>query len=194
MKKKSLVLIGGGGHCKSCIDVIEQNNLFSIFGIIDLPEKLGNRILEYPVIGNDNDIPNLISKNSYFHITLGQISSATLRIKLFNLLKEHKANIPVITSPLAYVSKHAKIGEGTIVLHQAIINAGASIGVNCIINTKSLIEHDAKVGNHCHISTGAIVNGGVTIGDGTFYGSGAVSKEYINIPDSSFIKANSIVK
>jgi len=33
-----ILLIGGGGHCKSCIDVIEQECKFQIAGIADLGE------------------------------------------------------------------------------------------------------------------------------------------------------------
>ena len=33
---KDIVLIGGGGHCKSVIDVIEQEGRFKIIGIVEL--------------------------------------------------------------------------------------------------------------------------------------------------------------
>ena len=194
MNKPELILIGGGGHCKSCIDVIEQENNYVIAGIIDVPDKVGQLVLNYPVIGSDKDLEGFSKQYKNFIITLGQIKSAQKRIDLFNKLKELNVNVPTIVSPLAYVSKHAFVGVGSIIFHQVVINAGARIGNNCIINTKALIEHDANVGNHCHISTGSIVNGGVKIGDCSFYGSGAVSKEYIDIPAGSFIKANSIVK
>jgi len=49
--KPSILLIGGGGHCKSCIDVIEQKGRFAIAGIVDKPASVGGRILDYPVIG-----------------------------------------------------------------------------------------------------------------------------------------------
>ena len=39
MHKKSIVLIGGGGHCKACIDVIEVEGKYNIIGIIDVPEN-----------------------------------------------------------------------------------------------------------------------------------------------------------
>ncbi|MBI4309254.1 MAG: acetyltransferase, partial [Candidatus Omnitrophica bacterium] len=39
MVKKNLILIGGGGHCKSCIDVIESENKFKIAGIVDTKER-----------------------------------------------------------------------------------------------------------------------------------------------------------
>jgi len=192
--KKSIILIGGGGHCKSAIDVIESTGLFQIIGIVDVKENVGKKVLNYEIIGTDDDLPSLIRLHENVHITLGYIKSNKNRISLYNQIKSLKGNFPIIISSLAYVSKYAEIGDGTIIMHQAIVNASAKIGCNSIINTKALIEHDAIIGNNCHISTGAIVNGGVEVGENTFLGSGAVSKQYIKIPANSFIKANSIIK
>lgn len=192
--KKEIILVGGGGHCKACIDVIELENSFNIKGIVDLPEKRGEKILNYEIIASDNEIPELSKYFKFFFITLGHINSPIRRIEIFNILKSYHRTIPLIISPRAYVSKHSMIKNGTIVMHDAIINASAKIGQNCIINTKALIEHDSTIGDHSHISTGAIINGNVTIGNNTFYGSGSVCKQGINIPENSFIKANSITK
>ncbi|HQB08035.1 MAG TPA: acetyltransferase, partial [Rectinema sp.] len=38
---KDIILIGGGGHCRSVIDVIELGNEFRIIGIIDKEENIG---------------------------------------------------------------------------------------------------------------------------------------------------------
>jgi sugar O-acyltransferase (sialic acid O-acetyltransferase NeuD family) len=194
MKKESIILIGGGGHCVSCIDVIEQEAIYEIAGIIDLPEKVGQSILGYKIIGSDQNLNQIVKTHRNFLITIGQISSPDTRIKIFENLVKLGVNTPIIKSPLSYVSKNAKIGTGTIIMHHAIVNANAMVGINCILNSKSLIEHDAEIGDHSHISTAAIVNGGVKVGKRSFYGSNAVSKQGIVIPESSFIKANSIVK
>jgi sugar O-acyltransferase (sialic acid O-acetyltransferase NeuD family) len=194
MENKDLILIGGGGHCKSCIDVIESSCEYKIAGIIDLPQNVGTLVLGYPIIGTNDDLPDLISKGVYFLITVGCIGIPLKRIELFDLLKTLGGKLATVVSHSAYISKHARIGPGTIVMHHAIVNASAIIGNNCIINTKALVEHDAVIGDHCHISTGSIVNGGTVVGAQTFFGSGAVSKQYITIPEGSFIKANSIVK
>ena len=191
--KEKIILIGGGGHCKSCIDVIEQEGSFIIAGIVDLHEKKQQTVLGYPVIGTDADLAELIKTFPNVLITLGQIKSPARRIERFDDLIQMGTRFPVIQSPLAYVSPHAQVAEGTIVMHHALINAGAKIGRNCIINTKALVEHDAFIEDHCHISTGAVVNGGVTVGRGSFFGSGAISKEYTSIPANSFIKANSLI-
>ena len=179
--KEKIILIGGGGHCKSCIDVIELSGHFHIEGIVDVPDKLHNKLLGYEIIATDDDLPQLVNENTNFLVTLGQIKSPEKRIRIFQILKDLKAKLPIIISPLAYVSRHAQIDDGTIVMHHALVNAGAHVGKNCIINTKTLVEHDAVIGDHCHIATGAIINGGVTVGSGTFFGSKSVSKEYVEI-------------
>lgn len=100
--------------------------------------------------------------------------------------------LPVIISPLSYVSKYSKIEEGTVIMHQALVNANVNIGKNCIINTKALIEHDSVIEDNCHISTASVINGGVVVKEGTFFGSNTTSKEGIEI--SGFIKAGGLVK
>lgn len=194
MKKENILLIGGGGHCSSVIDVIEQQNKYAIAGIIDVKEKIGQSNMGYKVIGCDNDIPCLIQDYKNFLITLGFIRTPEKRINLFNLLIGFKVSFPVIISPIAYVSKHAIVGSGTVVMHFAQINANSRIGYNCIINSKALIEHDACIGNNCHISTGAIINGGVKVGEECFIGSGVVTKQYVDVPNHSFLKANTVFK
>jgi sugar O-acyltransferase (sialic acid O-acetyltransferase NeuD family) len=184
---QNLILIGGGGHCKSCVDVIEQSGKFQIAGVVDVPEKLHQKILGYEIIATDNDLHQLVNEYENFLITLGQIKSPEKRIRIYQTLKESGVKLPVVISPLAYVSKHAKIGDGTIIMHHALINAGAKIGSNCIINSKALVEHDATIGDHCHIATGAIINGGVKVGSRTFFGSNAVCKEYIEIGENAVI-------
>jgi len=134
--EKKIILVGGGGHCKSCIDVIEQQGKYQIAGIVDLQGKLHQKILGYEIIATDDDLPRLVNEYENFLITLGHIKSPEKRIRIFQTLKELRAKLPVIISPLAYISKHAEIGDGTIIMHHALINAGAKIGSNCIINTK----------------------------------------------------------
>jgi len=190
--KPEIILIGGGGHCKSVIDVIEQEDKYTIAGIIDKKELLGQEVLGYKIIGCDDDLPNLFKQYKNALVTIGHIKSNALRVKIFNILKNIGYNIPVIISPLAYVSKHTFIDEGTVVMHQALINANTKVGKNCIINSKALVEHDVIIEDYCHISTASIINGGVRVKEHSFFGSNATSKEYVEM--SGFIKAGSVVK
>ena len=186
---KNIYLIGGGGHCHSCIDVIEEEDIYQIKGIILPTLKNKNSILGYPVIGTDKDFSKLLKKNSNVIICIGQIKNFKIRKKLFELLKKYGVSFPVIKSPYAYCSRHSTLGDGSILMHASIINSNVQVGLNCIINSKSLIEHDVKIEDHCHISTGAIINGGVKIGEGSFIGSGAIIKQGLNIGRNVIIGA-----
>ncbi len=189
-----ILLIGAGGHARSCIDVIETVGQFEIVGLIEKDEEINGDNLGYPVIGTDNDLQNLRQQYKNAIVTVGQIKATTIRKTLYQLLKELGFTLPVVISSNAYVSKHAQIGEGTIIMHGAIVNANVKVGNNCIINTRSLIEHNAIIGNNCHISTGAIVNGEVNVGDETFIGSGVITKQCISIGNSCIIGAGVVLK
>ena len=188
-----IILVGGGGHCRSVIDVIELENKYQIAGIVDKEDRLGLSILGYEVIGSDDDLQKLTSEYRYAVITIGQLESAGLRIKLFEAVKNAGFIMPPIISPLAYISKYAVIGEGTVVMHGSIVNTNAQVGENCIINTRAIVEHDCKVGDNCHISTGAILNGDVHVGNNCFIGSNAVTRQSVVIAENSFVKAGSVV-
>lgn len=185
-----LVLIGGGGHCKSCIDVIESQGLYDIVGILDTNcEKEGSYCLAYPILGSDKDIEGLCKEYRNFAICVGQIKKWTPRKLYYDLVKLYGGEFPVLQSDSAIVSPYARVEEGTFIMHHAVVNAGARVGKCCIINTGAIIEHDAVIGDYCHISTGAIVNGSVHIGKGTFVGSQSVTREGIAVGHDCVIGA-----
>ena len=190
--KPRLILIGGGGHCAACIDVIELAHEYEIAGIID--KDASNKISGYPLLGNDEALAGLRSEIECALITIGQIRSPEIRNRLFQKAKSLGFVMPSIVSPRAYVSGNAVVGEGTIVMHDALINARANVGSNCIINSKALVEHDAIIEDNCHIATGAIVNGGALVRRGTFIGSNAVTKEGVKTKENDFISAGALFK
>ena len=193
MNKPEIILVGGGGHCKSCIDVIESEGKYSIKGILDLPSEIGKKVLDYYIIGNDDDIASFAKEGFSFLITVGHTGNANLRKKLFDIIIINEGNLPVIVSPKAHVSNYAKIDKGTIIMHNAIVNAGAKIGTNCIINSKALIEHDTEIGNDCHISTNANINGNCIVGKECFIASNSTLKNGIKITNGSFVGMGSVV-
>ena len=190
--KKPLILVGGGGHCKSVLEAAESAG-YSILGVLDMPDEVGKEILSTKVIGTDDDIPAYVDK-AEFVITVGFIKNPTIRIKLYNKIKEAGGKLATVIASTAYVSKYAEIGEGTVVLHQAFVNAGAKVGKNVILNTATNIEHDAVIGDHCHISTGTMVNGECVVGERCFIGSQSVLANGITIGDDIIVSAGSFVR
>jgi len=189
-----IILLGAGGHAHSCIDVIELSNQYQIAGLVAELDSNKERNLRYPILGNDDDLLNLRKIFNYALVAVGQIKSPSVRIRLFQRLQELDYKLPVIISPRSYVSKNAQIEEGTIILHDVMVNTNVKVGKNCIINNKALIEHDAVIGNHCHISTGAIINGEVTVGNGSFIGSGTVTKQSVSVGKDCVVGAGVVIK
>lgn len=190
--RKPLILVGGGGHCKSVIEAAESAG-YSVLGVLDMPNEVGKEILSTKAIGTDDDIPAYVDK-AEFVLTVGFIKDPTIRIKLYNKIKEAGGKLATIVASTAYVSKYATLGEGTVVLHQAFVNAGAKVGKNVILNTATNIEHDAEIGDHCHISTGTMVNGECKVGERCFIGSQSVLANCITVGDDIIVGAGSFVR
>lgn len=188
-----LLLVGGGGHCHACIDVIETEHQYRIAGVVLATRGDHPDVMRHPVIGADDDLPMLLRQIPNAIVTVGQIKSAAIRRELFELLKDLGANLSIIQSPNSYCSRHAVLGEGTILMHRSLVNSGARVGANCIINSQALIEHDVEIADHCHISTGVKVNGSVRIGEGTFIGSGSIIKESVTVGAGVVIGAGQLI-
>ena len=190
--KRPLILVGGGGHCKSVIEAAESAG-YMIKGVLDMPEHIGQEILDAKVIGCDDDITKYVEDYD-FVVTLGFIKNPIVRIKLHDKVEVAGGHLATIIASSARVSKYAEIQAGTVVLHGAMVNAGARIGKGCIINTLANIEHDAVIGDYCHISTGAMVNGDCKVGANTFLGSQSVMVNATSIPANSAFAAGCMIR
>ena len=191
---KSLLLIGGGGHCRSCIDVVTSREDYKIIGIVERDNNCVSRdTMGFNVIGYDDDLPELLNDYSNALITIGQIKNSKARSDIFDLLKRLEANLPIISSPHSYISNTSTINEGCIIMHGAILNSQSRVHENCVINNNALIEHDVVIEKNCHISTGAIINGEAYIDSGVFIGSGSTIIEGVKIGSNSIVGAGTTV-
>lgn len=193
MENKPLLLLGAGGHCHAVIDVIEQEGKYQIIGILDGGLAPGTQILGYEILGGDQQIANYVDKADFL-ITVGQIKTAAIRQKIAQAVQAAGGSFATVISPRAHLAKGAKLGRGTVVMHDVLVNTLAETGEHCILNSKSLIEHDTKIADFVHISTGAILNGGCTVGAETFIGSGAVLHQLVEIPAGTVVPAGAIIK
>ncbi|WP_233879571.1 acetyltransferase [Virgibacillus halodenitrificans] len=191
---EDLVLIGGGGHCKSVIDSLNDMCEFNIIGILDTKENVGKMINGIKIIAEDKELEEYFKrgvKNAF--VTVGGVGDNSLRIKLYQLTKKIGYQFPTIIDPTAIVSKTAKIGEGTFIGKGSIINTDVTIGSNCIINTGTIIEHDSKIEANCHIAPGTTLSGAVRIGENSHVGTNSTVIQNISIGSNTVIGAGSVV-
>ena len=189
---KKIIIFGAGGHANSCIDVILEEKKFKINFIVD-DNKVKIKKFNFNVKSLKFFQKNY-KKNDNLFLGVGLIKNAVKRWKLIKKLQKYNLNFVKIISPHSHVSKHSKILEGTVVMHNSVINSNTLVKEFSIINTSSIIEHDVLIGKNCHISTGAIVNGGTKIGDHTFIGSGTIVHNGIEIGSNCIIGAGKIIK
>ena len=187
MSRQKVLVLGTGGHAHSCVEAIESTGHFEIIGFVGEGSESQSQVLNYPIIGTDEDLSVLRNKCAYAVVGVGQINSPDIRVTLTEKLLEHGFQLPTIISSSAHVSKYASLGSGTVVMPDVLIMPGARVGEHCIINSKAILEHNVQIGNFTHVSTGSIANGSVKIGDKCFIGSGAIIREEIQVGNGCFL-------
>ena len=191
---KKLVLIGGGGHCKSVLDAALRTKEYDEIVITDAELPIGTKILGCKVVGDDSILSQLYQNNfRYAFITVGSVKSDNVREKIMNKIALLGFRFPVIIDETAVVSKFAVIGDGTFIGKNAIVNADANIGAQAIVNTGAIIEHDCKIENFCHVSVGATLCGNVSVGKYSFIGAGSTIIQGIHIGENVTIGSGSTV-
>lgn len=178
----------------SCLDVIRATGQYEIVGIVDKYLPAGERVGGVAVVGGDDESAVWLAQTDEVLITLGMVDRSEKRMELYRYLMDLGATFARVISPRAYVALDAKIGQGCIVMHDALINSGAVVGDNCIINTKALIEHGAKVGDHCHISTRSTLNGDVDVKQNVMIGSHAVVFPGLSIGANSVVGGGQVIR
>ena len=189
-----LLLLGGGGHCKSVLDSVLKVNPYTEIGIVDIKENIGKSILGVPVIACDDDLV-ILFRQGYTHafVTLGSIGNPSVRIKLFMELERIGFKIPNIIDSSANISEQANLANGIFVGKNAVINVGTTIGKGTIINTSCIIEHDCTIGEFVHIAPGSVLCGEVHIGHRSHVGARSVVKQQVRIGSDTLIGMGSLV-
>ena len=192
----SLVLLGGGGHARVLLDVVELT--YPAWRVAVLTR---NRLEDHLYIGQvhfrgcDEHLEKIarFSRAATFVVAVGSTSPGPLRKALYDRAVGAGLLPQALLHPDATISPRATIGPGAQVLARSVINSGARVGSNVIVNTSAVIEHDCVVEAHGHISPGAVLSGGVFVGEGAHVGVGAVVRQGIRIGPGAQVGAGAVV-
>lgn len=192
---KKILILGTGGHAKSCIDLISKCKDYDLIGLISKnPDEIGKKILNFKIVGSDKDLINLKKKCKNLMIGIGFLGNSRKKEVLYNKVINMGFKIPTIISPTSYISKYARIEEGVNIFHHCIVGPDTLIRKGVIINNKCLLEHDVTIEKFSHVSTSCVINGNSSIGEKSFIGSGVILKNNSKVKSNSFIKMGSIIK
>lgn len=178
-----IYLYGAGGHAKVILETLRAQS-FADFRIVD--SKREGTLLGLPIY-NHLKIEELTPDDSLI-IAVGDNEARKLIDGKYAFVKKIQA-----IHPSANISPSVTLGEGTVVMAGATIQADTRIGKQCIINTNSSVDHDNIIGDFVHISPNAAIAGAVEIGEGTHIGIGACIIQGVKIGSWATIGAGAVV-
>lgn len=182
---KKVIIVGASGFGKIAGDAVLCAGDEILGYLDDAPQS--KFFFHRPILGNSNDYINY--PEAFFLVAVG---NARIREKIVSKMDGVKWYTAI--HPKTVISPYdVKIGEGTIVLPNAVIDPGVTIGKHCLINCSAVVAHDCKISDYVHISVGTKIAGTVNIGSRTWVGIGATVSNNLSICEDCMIGAGAVV-
>lgn len=186
-----VIIIGAGGHGKVALDTLQKSG-FKVLGFLDDDKEKQDMFIHgvkvTAPVGHMNQLAQQLPMGAFV-----AIGDNFTRKEVFLRLKQLGFDLAKVIHPQSYVYDKSKIGDGALIMPEAVINIDAVIGENCIINTGAVIEHECVIGDHSHIASLACLSGGVSVGETALIGAGAVILPKVKIGKGSIVGAGAVV-
>lgn len=191
---KNIIIIGASGQGSVVLDCIKSEGKYNPVGFVDSYKKKGTYLTDYPILGNEFDIPKLISEYGIIGGIVAIGDNWTRRLIIERILKIYP-NFNFITTihSSAIVSENAFIGRGVAIMPGAIVNSGSEIGDFCFLNTKSSLDHDSTMGPYSSLAPNVNTGGNLVLGGFSVVCIGSNVIENIEIGEHTVVGAGSLV-
>lgn len=177
-----VVVVGGRGHGRVCIDVLRQNPQYEIVGLVDDNMEVGTTVLGVPVLGTLADLPQIYESGvGKAVMAIACILNLSQREELCARVRGMGFEIPNLIHPRAIIEPSARMGRGVQVLAGAIVGSLAQLHDDCVINHGSIVSHDCIIHRGAHLAPGCILAGAVEVGSNTLMGMGATAYMWARI-------------
>jgi sugar O-acyltransferase (sialic acid O-acetyltransferase NeuD family) len=181
-----IVIVGAGGHAASVANVALSAG-FRVAYFIDA-KKTGQRLMGVEIVG---DLAAIANPEQYgFAVAIGD-NAVREAVADDIVCRYPSARFPKLVHASAVISIFTEIGEGTVLMPNAVVGPNSRVGRFCILNTQAAIDHDCAMADYASMAPGAITGGGVNIGARSAVSIGAVVKHGITVGDDCVIGANS---
>lgn len=178
-----MILYGARGQAKVIYDLILSNNMLLEYLVDDNPP------VDFPHNLPIHSPTEELLEGKSIIIAVGNNAE---REKIAQNIQTY-CTFETMIHRTAYLSRFAKIGEGTVIMPNVCINAEVKIGKHCIINTAAVIEHECQIGDFVHISPNATLAGNITVGKSAHIGLGAQILQGIHIGNNAVIGAGAVI-
>ena len=184
---KSVIVIGASGYGKVVADLIQKSN-DRVVGFLDDQADLADTFIGYPLLGLVKDYSNY-KDTAEFVIAIGnQGIREKIAARLWDVRWYTAIHPSAVRSDI-----QVRVGEGTVIMANAVINSACQIGRHCIINSGAVVEHDNQIADFVHVSVGAKLAGTVSVGKASWIGVGATVSNNLTICSNCIIGAGAVV-
>lgn len=185
------VICGSGGHAKVIIEILREGGIFRPVGCVAPSGRGPKSVLGVPVLGDDDDLPQLRHAGiTFLFVALGD---NRLRARLMRHARQLGFELASAVSPSATISPSARLGRGIAIMPGAHVGPDVLVEDGAIVNSRASVDHDCVLHACCHVGPGATLAGGVTIGEEAFVGTGASLIPGITVGNGSLVGAGAVV-
>lgn len=191
---EKILILGGGGHCRSLIDNINSSKIYEIAGILDPNvEKERNEVMGVPLLPSSISLSTFRSDGiENVAIGVGSKGDNLTRLRIFDDALTAGFCLPPIMHKTAYISDDASVSAGCQIFAKCVLNVNSLISPNTVINTHSVVEHDTFVGHNVFTGPGVVICGSVMIEENSFIGANSTITPNSIVKAGSFLKANTL--
>lgn len=183
---EKLLLVGAGGFGRVVLE--HASGLYDCAFLDDGDAVVVDGV---PVIGKTDDMASFFPEYKLLLVTIG---NNKLRERLYREAATIGYTFPNIIHPTAYISPHAHIGSGCVILNNAVVQNNAQCGDGCILNPGVELHHDSTIGSYCLIYTNSVVRSLTTVGDRVWIGASSTVTTSAVVEDDTIIEDGSVFK
>ena len=183
---EKLLLIGAGGFGRAVLE--HASFLYDCAFLDDGNAKIIDGV---QVIGKTADMASFFPEYKLLLVTIG---NNALREKLYARAAAIGYTFPNLIHPSAYISPHATLGYGVIILNNAVVQNGAKVGSGTILNPGVEAHHDSTIGDYCLIYTNSAIRSLTHVGNRVWIGSTVTVSTSATVPDDTVIPDGAVYK
>ena len=183
---EKLLLVGAGGFGRVVLE-----HASALYDCAFLDDGDASIVDGVPVIGKTSKLSSFYPEYKLLLVTIG---NNKLRERLYQEAVSIGFTFPNIIHPSAYISPHAHLGSGCVILNNAVVQNNAKCGDGCILNPGVELHHDSTIGSYCLVYTNSVVRSLTHVGNRVWIGSTATVSTSAIVPDDAIIGDGKVFK
>lgn len=193
--RKTLVIIGAGGHAREALDICEALNA------VGTPHEVLGYIVEreFGAPGDDVNGKPILGDFDWLRGRTGglwavcAVGTPALRARLVRRAHEVGVRFCNLLHPSAAVTPRVRFGEGIIIAAGSVLTTQITVGDHVHVNIGCTVSHDVVLADFATLAPGVHIAGRVHVGEGCNIGIGAAVLPRLRLGAWSVIGAGTTV-